>query len=95
MYPTNLYILILKYFVFWATRKCKSMDMSIVNRAYFQDCKKYHFCVAENSNNLVLRFSMLLGYVINYIQFLFQFFETSKYIFWIFKWRKHELSNEI
>jgi hypothetical protein len=45
---------------------------------------KNHFCVTYNIRKVALRFCMLVGDIIEYIQPFSDIFGTYKYIFWNF-----------
>jgi hypothetical protein len=47
---------------------CRSEYVFFKSTNYFRFC---HFCVAHNTNNFILKFYMLIGYTIYYVQIYF------------------------
>jgi hypothetical protein len=73
-----------KYFALWATQKLQTSRCEYV---YFQIYKLYQillFCVAQNTKNLVIKFCILISYIIAYVKIYFQNFLKLTNIILIF-----------
>jgi hypothetical protein len=57
-----------KYFVVWATQKWQTFRSKYVFFKPANYIRFYHFYVAHNTKKKLLRFYMLIGYTINYVQ---------------------------
>jgi hypothetical protein len=76
MYSTNMQIIMFKYFVFQARKKCQKCDVSM------------HVFKPPNFTNFLFIFVSILhvlGYISDYAQIFFIFSETCNYDFILFK----------
>jgi hypothetical protein len=72
MYPANVQNINFKYFVFRGTKKWQKCisEYTLLNLQILSDF--VIFCVAHNTKNFALRFCLIVGLIIDYVQICFR-----------------------